>query len=109
MMFDIRYFWRAATVYAIMFRRKKDAFHLFSYCAGYDIPCYRTTAQQSASSNLTRKVEVHEKLDVPLLTTSSKVNLRLSHFKHQYVFVFVFFFRDKRSCSSVAVLVCKCV
>ena len=87
-MFDIRYFWRAATVYAIMLRRKQDAFHLFSYCAGYDIPCYRTTAQQSASSNLTRKVQVHEKLDVPLLTTSSKVNLRLSHFKHQYVFVF---------------------
>ena len=68
------------------------AYSSFSYCAGYDIPCYRTTAQQSASSNLTRKVEVHEKLDVPLLTTSSKVNLRLSHFKHQYVFVFVFFF-----------------
>ena len=88
MMSDIRYFWRAATVYAIMLRRKKDAFHLFSYCAGYDIPCYRTPAQQSASSNLTRKVQVHEKLDVPLLTTSSKVNLRLSHFKHQYVFVF---------------------
>ena len=28
-MFDIRYFWRAATVYAIMLRRKKDAFHGF--------------------------------------------------------------------------------
>ena len=73
-MFDIRYFWRAATVYARMLRRKKDGFHLFSYRAGYDIPCYRTTAQQAASSNLTQKVQGHEKLHVPREAPCSTFN-----------------------------------
>ena len=91
MMFDIRYFWRAATVYAIMLRRKQDAFHLFSYCAGYDIPCYRTPAQQSASSNLTRKVQVHEKLDVPLFNDFFESELAFVAFQTPICFCFRFF------------------